>query len=229
VTDEQVFEASRTWSYELYERLYGSRRLSWICTGIAVCFAGGCLLALLWVLQRADRPPIVLTQDCETKHVQVGHTLGSIDLEHDEGQAKAGLLQYVLARETYDPQDLQPNYELVYAMSTKEAWRPYEDSLDRERPGNLLERYQKHTSVRVRIKQITLLEADRGLVRFATTTRTGEEQWTEHWAATVLFGFGARSSDLTELARNPLGFEVRHYRRDQEALLEEVRHVDVQP
>jgi type IV secretion system protein VirB8 len=40
----------------------------------------------------------------------------------------------------------------------------------------------------------------------------------EHWIATIGFGYGQPPTKFTERVKNPLGFEVRSYRRDQEVV-----------
>jgi type IV secretion system protein VirB8 len=57
-------------------------------------------------------------------------------------------------------------------------------------------------------------------VRFSTTRRSGSQETTEHWASTLRFRYAHPAKDLRARAKNPLGFEVVSYRRDQEVVRE---------
>jgi type IV secretion system protein VirB8 len=65
---------------------------------------------------------------------------------------------------------------------------------------------------------VSFLEPDRAFVRFSATSRTGSQESTSHFAATVRFRYTRPARDLEGRERNPLGFEVVSYRKDQEVV-----------
>jgi type IV secretion system protein VirB8 len=225
MSEEAHFDEARTWYHECYESVRASRRRDRkLITGLVLlALVQAVVQAVTLVVVRLP-DPIIVVKDSETGHVQVASPLSALRLERDEALVESQVLEYVQARESYDPRDLQVNYERVYVQSSREIWKPYEELYERGRPGNLLDLYQQNTQVEVRIKQISLPEPGRAQVRFSTVTRRGNQTRTEHWAAALQFRYVERARDLTERSRNPLGFQVVHYRRDQEVV-----HADVAP
>jgi type IV secretion system protein VirB8 len=186
--------------------------------GASSTIAGLALLALVLLIPLKESVPYVITKDRETGYVEVARVATGASLTQDEALSEFNLVRYVSARETYNPDDLQANYEHVYASSAPSVWGDYGPLYERGRPGNLLDRYGRMTRISIAIKNVSFLEPDRAFVRFATTSRTGSQERVEHFAATVRFRYTRPPRDLEGRERNPLGFEVVSYRRDQEVV-----------
>jgi type IV secretion system protein VirB8 len=225
VPHEPNYEDARTWHVERYELAAQARRRDrieiWI--GRALTLVLGIALLGLIPLKRTE--PIFVERDRDTGEVRPVYALRDLALSQDEALAEFNLTRYLGARERYDPEDLQRNSDLVYVYSSSEVWEPYAELHTRDAPGNLLDRYGRHTRVEVAIKNLSFLEKDRALVRFSTTTR-GEStpEKVEHWVATVSWRYLAPRSQLRERTLNPLGFQVTHYRRDQEVVHADARN-----
>jgi type IV secretion system protein VirB8 len=214
---DPMFELAQTWDQDLYRSLEGSRRRAWIVAAASAAFSGLSLVAVVLLIPLKESVPYVITKDAQTGFIEVARSVDST-LTQDEALARFHVLRYVRARETYDPADLQTNYELVYALSGRAAWESYDPLFRRGAPGNLLERYGRRTRVEVSIKSVSMLAKDQALVRFATTRHTGTSEDVEHWAATVRFGYAQARAEVRDGAKNPLGFEVLAYQRDQEVV-----------
>jgi type IV secretion system protein VirB8 len=170
-------------------------------------------------------PPVVLREDPETHVLTFAPMLDLSDVSRQEAHAHAELVQYVTARESYDPLNLQSNYERVYARSSEEVWAPYSVLYDKEAPGNLLAQYRTETHVGVQVKSISFPKSEpgRAFVRFATLLqRAGEPARKAHWVGTVRFRFDAAPRTPQGREANPSAFEVIEYRRDPEVVNEPV-------
>jgi type IV secretion system protein VirB8 len=215
--NERYFEDASTWDRDVYRALERSRRRAWIVAGASAGFAGLALVGLVLLLPLKESVPYVITQDRETGYVEVARSAGG-GASQSEALAQFLVVRYVTARETYDPEQLQANYELVYAHSSRAVWDDYDPLFRTGVPGNLVERYGRRTRVEVELKSVTFLAPEQAFVRFRTVRRTGSQEDVEHWAATVRFEYGEPAPDARTRAANPLGFEVVGYRRDQEAV-----------
>jgi type IV secretion system protein VirB8 len=216
--NESYFADAQTWDRDLYRELQHSRRRAWIVAGASSSIAGLALVALVLLIPLKEAVPYVITKDRETGYVEVARAASAASLSQDEALSEFNLVRYVSAREAYSPDDLQANYELVYASSSSSVWSEFGPLFERGRPGNLLERYGRLTRVSVAIKNVSFLEPDRAFVRFSATSRTGSQESTSHFAATVRFRYTRPARDLEGRERNPLGFEVVSYRKDQEVV-----------
>jgi type IV secretion system protein VirB8 len=216
--NESYFKDAQTWDRDIYRELQHSRRRAWIVAGASSSIAGLALLALVLLIPLKESVPFVITKDRETGYVEVARAASGASLTQDEALSEFNLVRYVSARESYSPDDLQANYDLVYTSSAPSVWSDYGPLYERGRPENLLDRFGRMTRVSVAIKNVSFLEPDRAFVRFSATRRTGSQESTEHFAATVRFRYTRPARDLEGRERNPLGFEVISYRRDQEVV-----------
>ena len=55
-------------------------------------------------------------------------------------------------------------------------------------------------------------------VRFQTVTTTRDRSDIAHWVAVLTFRYVQRPASLADRFKNPLGFQITRYRRDQEML-----------
>jgi type IV secretion system protein VirB8 len=213
---QSYFDEAQSWDRDLYRELSRSRRQAWIVAGASGGIASLALVALVLLLPLKESVPYVITKDRETGYVEVARAADDASLTEDEALSEFNIVRYVSARETYDPAGLQANYELVYASSSPEVFAPYDGLYRRGEPGNLLDGYGRQTSVAVAIKNVSFLDPDRAFVRFSATRRTGSVEAVSHFAVTLRFRYVRPPSDARDRAKNPLGFQVMSYRRDQE-------------
>src|SRR5262245_49761082 len=131
---DPVFELAQTWDQDLYRASELSRRRAWMIAGASLGVAVLSLAALVLVLPLKETVPYVITKDAQTGFVEVAQAAGT-ELRQDEALAQFHLVRYVSARESYDPQDLQTSYELVYALSSRTVWDTYDPLFRRSVPG----------------------------------------------------------------------------------------------
>jgi type IV secretion system protein VirB8 len=218
----QPYEDAQSWYYEMYESVHARSQRRGLALALSLAVNG--LLAV--VALRPPPPPEIgiITQDPVTGAVQIAPKLADVQMSRDEALSHWNLVRYLIARETYDPQGLQANFELVYACSSKAVWKPYEAQYDRAQPDNLVDRFQEHTQVGFVFKSISFPEPGRALARFSTVTQSeGRAPQKEHWIATVDFRYGEPPRTPQWRTLNPTGFEVTHYRRDPEVASAESR------
>jgi type IV secretion system protein VirB8 len=220
---ELAFEDAQTLWRECYgtieERCHRRGIYLWVAAGIIALSSAS---NLVQALHRPDPPPpIVLREDPETHFLTLAPTLDLGDVDRQEAHAHAELVQYVIARESYDPQSLQQSYDKVYARSSAEVWAPYATAYDKHAVGNLLAEYQTSTQVQVQVKSISFPKSEPGVafVRFATLLRrVGEPERKAHWVSTVRFHFGDAPQTPEGRVANPSAFEVIEYRREPEVV-----------
>lgn len=214
------YAAAESWASDLQAALRASRRVAWIVAGFAcfVAIAEAVALSLLAPLKTVV--PYVVTVDRQTGFVELTMGLKPGPLSEDAAVTQAFLAQYVLARETFDVNDLQENYRKVAQWTFGPARLEYIHGMAAVNPDSPLAKYSRTTILQTVIKSISLLSRNSALVRFETIEHkdgvgAGESR---SWVAVIGFRFSGEPMRMEERLINPLGFQVTSYRRDAESL-----------
>lgn len=124
----------------------------------------------------------------------------------------------MIARETYDPQDLNRNYDLARLMSSNDEANRFNEAVANGNPSSPVERFKTTTVRTVKISSVSFLDQKKktAQVRFVTTETTRNEIKEDYWVAILSFRYINAPLDETDRLINPLGFQVVSYRVDQE-------------
>ncbi len=210
---------------EWYQDLYQSIRISrnrWFLVGVvALTLTGIEALALVFLTPLKTVEPYVLQVDNKSGMTTVLKPLRDNQenvLTQEEAVTKSFIVKYVIARETYDPQDLNRNYDLVRLMSSGDESGKFNESVANGNPQSPVERYKTNTARTVKISSVSFLDQKKktAQVRFMTTEVTRNETKEDYWVAILTFRYINAPMDETDRLNNPLGFQVISYRVDQE-------------
>lgn len=215
---EAYYRDGDTWEYETYLRLKQSNKRAWVIAGVATVVALLSLLALVLVLPLKEFAPYVVTVHEGSGHLEVTRGLNPGDLSEDEAVTSANIVQCLTAAETFDATDYKENFESVNLCMADNALDSYRAVFAKGHPDNPIETYGYNTTVRVQIKSLQLLTDSTAQVRFQTIKTTRDRSETEHWVAALTFRYVQKPTSLAERFKNPLGFQITRYRRDQEML-----------
>lgn len=217
---EAYYREAESWAVDRLEANDRSRRLAWL-----IAF-GACAVALLEALALIALAPLktvvpyTLMVDRQTGFVQALKPLDAPTVTPDAALTQSFLVQYVVARETFDVAEVQADYRKVALWSAEPERSAYVSSMQPSNPTSPLSRYPRSTVVAVTVKSVSPLGTGVALVRFDTQRREagGGAQPTQAWVAVVRFRFSRAPLQVADRFTNPLGFQVTSYRRDQEQL-----------
>lgn len=222
-TDERV-EVADSWHRSVTADLERSRRTAWIvaCVSAAVALLLG--IALVILLPLKTTVPYTLLVDRQTGYVEALAPLDAQVVDADEALTRSFLVQYVIARESFDAGDLQRNYRKVALWSAGEARTRYLASMQGGGPGNPLSYLAPGSEVGVTVRSVSSLGPNRSLVRFTSERRdrSGAVELVENWAAVIDWRYSGAEISAEDLLINPLGFQVTRYRKDPETLPEAI-------
>ncbi|MBW3617791.1 MAG: type IV secretion system protein [Proteobacteria bacterium] len=212
-----VYEQGATWADDVHGSLRASRRVAWVVAAAAVTVAVLEALALAFLAPLKTVVPYTITVDRQSGYVETVRGLepGGV-LTEDAALTQSFLVQYVIARESFDATDLRENYQKVLLWSSGVAESTYQRDMQRSNPSSPLNIYPASAVVAVTVKSVSLLTPTTALVRFDTTRRdagaaTGQEQG---WTAVIAFRYTGAPMSNGDRFINPLGFQVTSYRRD---------------
>lgn len=207
-----------TWEYEVYLKQSLSRRRAWIVAGVASAIAVLAMLSVVLVLPLKEFAPYVVTKDKSTGYIEVTRGLKPGDLQDDEAVTMANIVQCLTARETFDAQDVKENFAAVNLCMAERALAEYLALYEQGSPSSPVQLYGYEGVVSVQIKSVQLLSPTTASVRFQTTLNMRERETVNHWVAAIQFRYVQKPASLADRFKNPLGFQITRYRRDQEIL-----------
>ncbi|MFZ1743219.1 MAG: type IV secretion system protein [Pontixanthobacter sp.] len=219
---EAQYDAAGEWSRSVTADIERSKRIAWAVACVAALVAVLEAIALVYLMPLKTTVPYTLLVDRQTGNVEALSPLDAQVIAPDTALTRSFLVQYVIARESFDVVGVQQDYRKVTLWSAGEARSRYIDQMQDGNPLSPLSYMPRGGAIKTEIRSISSLGARRSLVRF-TTTRSdpgAQPQAPEYWAAIVDYQFS--SDDMAEADRlvNPLGFQVTRYRRDAETLPE---------
>ena len=162
--------------------------------------------------------PYTITVDRETGYVQTTRGVNLGNLSETEAVAQSFVVQYVLARETFDAADYREQYRKTLAWSQGAAETEYIRDWDKSNPNGIQSRVSPNTRIQVTVKSVTILGPRSAMIRFDTERSEGGggPGMRQPWVASVIYSFSGKPINEQDRYLNPLGFQISSYRRDAE-------------
>lgn len=214
------YREAGSWATDQIDALRSSRRIAWIIAAAAVVVAVAEAVALIVLMPLKTTVPYTLMVDRTTGFVQALQPLDPDQITPDRALVQSMLVQYVIARESFDIAILQANYQKVGLWSAEQARSDYLGLMQVSNLEGPLSLYPRTSVVETRVKSVSRLDPQSALVRFETVRRDqgGQHQPAQPWVAIVQYRFSGEPMSAEDRFLNPLGFQVVDYRRDLEAL-----------
>lgn len=220
--DLDTMDINDSWGTSPTDDLQRSHRRAWLVAAVAAAIALLEAIALVYLVPLKTVEPYTLLVDRQTGNVEALAPLDAQTIAPDAALTRSFLVQYVIARETYDAPSLQDDYRKVSLWTGGNEKQRYINLMQANNPQSPVSYMRGNGTIRTEIRSISSLNNQRALVRFTTvrTDQGAQPQAPEYWVAVVDYEFsGAQMSEADRLI-NPLGFQVTRYRRDAEALPE---------
>ncbi|MFA6115989.1 MAG: VirB8/TrbF family protein [Sphingomonas sp.] len=215
---DAYYREAESWASDRQDLLRASRRTAWIVAAaagtIAVCEA----IALIVLTPLKTVEPYTLLVDRHTGFVEALKPLDANKIAPDKALTQSFLVQYVIARESFDIASLQANYRKTTLWSADPAKAQYVSGVQVTNPASPLARYPRSTVVSTRVKSVSPLGGNSTLVRFDTQRQDagGRVLPVQSWVAVIRYRFSGEPMTRDDRFVNPLGFQVTGYRRDAE-------------
>jgi type IV secretion system protein VirB8 len=217
---DAYYAEAESWASDRQDALRSSRRTAWIVAGAAIAVAVLEALALLLLTPLKTVVPYTLLVDRNTGFVQALEPLDPARVSADTALTQSFLVQYVIARESFDSDTLQSDYRKVALWSAEQARSGYVAGMQVSSPQSPLVLYPRSTVIETRVKSVSAVGRNVAMVRFDTVRRdaNGRVETPRPWVAVIRYRYSGEPLRLEDRMVNPLGFQVLRYRRDPEAL-----------
>jgi len=216
---DAYYREAGSWAEDQQTALRASRRTAWIVASVAVAVAAMLALALMLLTPLKTVEPYTLLVDRQTGFVQALKPLDAQQVSGNTALTQSFLVQYVIARESFDISAVQANYRKVSLWSQGDARTAYIASVQAANPDSPLARLPRTTVIETRVKSVSPLGQNAALVRFDTIRRDagGRTETPRAWVAVIRYRYSGEPMSLEDRFVNPLGFEVTRYQRNAEA------------
>ena len=214
------YREAASWAGDSQAALRSSRRTAWIIAGVATFVAVLLAIALMLLTPLKTVEPYTLLVDRQTGFVQAVDPLEPQRISGDAALTQSFLVQYVIARESFDIDSVQADYRKVALWSADSARTRYVASMQASHPDSPLTRFPRSTVIDTVVKSVSPIGPDAAMVRFETrrSDRSGPARTVGAWVTVVRYRYAGEPMRVEDRYLNPLGFQVIRYQRDPEAL-----------
>lgn len=213
--EADYFGLAAAWDEELYGKLKQDRKIAYVVAGASMAIAALAVGAVLMLTPLKTVEPYVVMVDKTTGYAEATRKLVYDQANPITGQEAVVLGEindYVIARHTFDPTDLEARYNRIRLSTNADEFVRYDRELRSE-----TERLNAGARRRVTIKSIIPNISNKSAtIRYSTETTNLNRSETQHWIATLTYDFMDLPMEMKYRYMNPLGFIVQSYRVDPE-------------
>jgi type IV secretion system protein VirB8 len=211
------YEPVADWAYEMYlsQSLWLRRALA----GMVVLFMllGVSILTTLTLLPLKEKVPYLYAFDHTTGEITKVGDLEPTTLSANWTLSRYLITHYVMNYEGYNADNIELPYQLVWAQSSENVRKIYEEKVSSGNEQSPYKLYGKEKYITVRVISINKLNDNTVDVKFAKTLhdRAANTEQTSQKEAILKWEFVDADTSQKMLDRDPLGFKVTYYQSTQ--------------
>lgn len=214
---ENFYQTSSDWAYDMYQSqtiwlrrcLFGLVILSLLLT----CS----VLENLFIFPLKEKVPYLYAFDHATGEITKVGTLEPTALSANWELSRYLLIRYVVQAESYDIDNVDQPYQMVWAQSADNVRKSYEQAVQSGNPNSPYRLYGKDKFITARVLSINRLNENTVDIKFEKTLhdRTSNSDQVIQKEAIVKWEFSQADATQAMLDRDPLGFKVTYYQVTQ--------------
>lgn len=210
---DDYYKASSDWAYEMYQSqgLWLRRSLvSLVVLAFLLCLS---LLSTLYLFPLKENVPYLYAFDHATGEITKIGTLDKTPLSGNWELTKYLIIRYVTNYESYDYDNVEVPYQLVWAQSNDHVRSIYDNTVKSNNKQSAYHLYGKDKYITIKVISINKLNEKTVEVKFEKTLHdriTNSNQTTQK-EAIIKWDFVNPETNEKMLERDPLGFKVIYY------------------
>ncbi len=215
--EDDFYRATSDWAYDLYQSqtLWLRRALLGLCVLSFLLTLS--LAAHLFLLPLKEKVPYLYAFDHATGEITKIGTLEPTTLSSNWELSRYLLIHYVINRESYDYDNIDLPYQLVWAQSSDNVRKQYESDVKSDSPKSPYRLYGKDKYITVHVISVNRLNDNTVDVKFEKKLhdRASTTEQIIQKEAIVKWNFSEADTSQKNLDRDPLGFKVTYYQVSQ--------------
>jgi type IV secretion system protein VirB8 len=217
MSKEQFYKTSRDWSYSLYHsHTLWLRRLLVLIVGLILLLIGSVATNVLLVPLK-DNVPYLYAFDQATGEITKIGSLEKTTFSDNWELARYFLIHYVVNYESYNSDNMDLPYQLVWAQSSEEMRKRFETQMNSSNADSPYKRFGKDKFITVKVTSVNRLNDNTVDIKFQKTLhdKTTNTEQVNYKEAIVKWQFTQAETTQKMLDRDPLGFKVNYYQTTQ--------------
>ncbi len=211
------YQATTDWAYDRYQSQTMWLRRTLVALVLVAILLMLSLVANLCLFPLKEKVPYLYAFDKATGEVTKIGTLESTSLSANWALARYFLIRYVINYESYDVDNVDVPYQLVWAQSADNVRAQYETQVKSNNAQSPYRLYGKDKYITVRVVSINQLNDNTVDIKFEKKLhdRAANTELVTHKEAIVKWEFANSDTTQKMLDRDPLGFKVNYYQASQ--------------
>jgi len=209
--EADYFGLAAAWDEELYGKLKSDRKIAFVVAGVSMLLSAIAICSVMMLTPLKTTEPYIILVDKTTGYAESVQKLTynqENSLTEDEAVVLRELNEYVISRQTFDPNDIEKRFLKVQLSTEAAEFRQYVGEVESDN-ANMAPSAQRTVAVKSIVPNLINKIAT---VRFSTSTTVRNQTVVEHWIATINYDFKDLPIELKRKYINPLGFIVTSYR-----------------
>lgn len=217
MTNKSFYQATSDWAYEMYQSQRMWLRRSLVLIVLLLVLLGLSIFSTLILLPLKEKVPYLYAFDHATGEITKIGELESTTLIANWELSRYLLMRYVINYESYDYDNIEVPYQLVWAQSADNVKRQYDGLVKSSNKLSPYKAYGQDKYVTVRIVSISRLNDSTVDVKFEKHLhdRTSSTDQIIPREAIIKWTFDQAETTQKMLDRDPLGFKVTYYQATQ--------------
>ncbi|MDR3491000.1 MAG: type IV secretion system protein [Gammaproteobacteria bacterium] len=216
-TEDNFYQSASDWAYDIHQsHTLWLRRCLFVLVGLLILLTLSLILNLM-LFPLKEKVPYLYAFDHASGEVTKVGTLESTTLSSNWEMSRYFLIHYVIQYESYDFDNVEQPYQMVWAQSADNVKKQYESLVKSSNSDSPYKLYGKDKYITVRVISINRLNENTVDVKFEKTLHdraASSEQITQK-EAIVKWEFTQSETTQKMLDRDPLGFKVIYYQVSQ--------------
>lgn len=211
------YGATSDWAYCMYKSQTLWLRRALLGMSALIILLGISLCANLFLIPLKEKVPYLYAFDNATGEVTKIGALDSTTMSAEWEISRYFLIHYVINYESYNADNIDYPYQMVWAQSADNIRKIYEDNMKSTNSSSPYKLYGKDKFITVRVISINRLNDNTVDIKFEKKLhdRTVNIEQVTHKEAIVKWEYSQAETTQKMLDRDPLGFKVTYYQVSQ--------------
>lgn len=213
-------DETKNWYKDRYEAVVTQRNFLGVIALASLILALCSGIIILFLVPSKTVMPFLIQVDDKSGVTQIVNPASQKEISADESLRRYFVVKFLRSLLSYDSNDIDVNSNNVRLLANRVIYTQYwKNVISSRNKESLYTRLGTNKLRQVNIKSVQFLDANRAQARLSVIERSkaNPDNYTEtHHIVLVTFAFENLKLTLDDMIINPLGFQVKEYKMDED-------------